>query len=241
MGTYARPPITESALELRFATPFSTRDLERLRDRFKRRFPAVEEQKQVDVRIEPTGVATNSKLAGYKMTAANGCDVLLIRLASLGTIRLAPYCGWEELVRTAQENFEAMSKVINRSDIVRLGARYINRIDVPNKAFPEKTSVSFLRVGIATPKELSTTIGPYSLSASFQEVSTGANIFIQSAIIQPPPLIEHVSLLLDIDASIEADIPSRVEAMWTLAETLRKAKNTVFEACVTDHARRLFE
>jgi uncharacterized protein (TIGR04255 family) len=240
MAKYARPPITESALELRFGSPFTLREIERLKERFKRRYPAIDEQKQVDVRIEPTGVATNSKLAGYKMTAANACDILLIHLSALGTVRVAPYDGWEHRLLAAQENFDIMTKIADRSDIVRLGARYINRIDLPKSAVSGMSTVSFLRVGVAIPRELSTTVGPYSLSVSFKESSTGANILIQSAIIQPAPLIDHVSLLLDIDASIDSDIPTRLEAVWSLTEKLREAKNKVFEACITDHARKLF-
>jgi uncharacterized protein (TIGR04255 family) len=241
MTKYARPPITESALEVRFRAPSSAREMERLRDRFKRRYPAVDEQKQVEVRVDTTGVATSSKLAGYKMTAGNGCDIILVHLAALGTIRLAPYEGWEGLLRTAQENVETMTKIANRQDITRLGARYINRIDLPEAVFSGRSTASFLRVGVAIPRELSTVVGPYSLSASFKESSTGVNILVQSAIVQPPPLIDHVSLLLDIDASVEADLPTRIDGVWAVADKLRQAKNAVFEACITDDARRLFQ
>ncbi len=240
MAKYARPPIAESAFELRFGSPFSLREIERLRDRLKRHYPAVDEQKQVDVRIEPTGVVTDSRLVGYKMTAANGCDIVLVNLSALGTVRLAPYDSWEQRIIAAQTNYEIMTKIVSRADIVRLGARYINRIDLPKSTGSEMSSVSFLRLGVAIPRELSTTVGPYSLSASFKESSTGVNILIQSAIVQPPPLIDQVSLLLDIDASIELDIPARIDDVWSLSDKLRQAKNKVFEACVTDDARKLF-
>jgi uncharacterized protein (TIGR04255 family) len=50
-----------------------------------------------------------------------------------------------------------------------------------------------------------------------------------------------VSVVLDIDIFCTDDIPDTEEDIWTFFELLRERKNNVFEACITDKARELFQ
>lgn len=50
-----------------------------------------------------------------------------------------------------------------------------------------------------------------------------------------------VGLILDIDLSRAHDIPKDEEGIWHLFERLRDRKNEIFEACITDRARELFQ
>jgi uncharacterized protein (TIGR04255 family) len=56
----------------------------------------------------------------------------------------------------------------------------------------------------------------------------------------PAPLINHVSMVLDIDVFRTEQIPGRDNDLWTCIDAVRPLKNTIFEACITDEARRLF-
>ena len=55
------------------------------------------------------------------------------------------------------------------------------------------------------------------------------------------PLIDHVSLLLDIDLFKDQNIPQKDKEFWDLLAALRHQKNMLFEAFVTDQARELFD
>jgi uncharacterized protein (TIGR04255 family) len=57
----------------------------------------------------------------------------------------------------------------------------------------------------------------------------------------PSPLIDHLSLLLDIDLFKEQTLPQRDTDVWELLEVLRKRKNIIFESFITDSARELFD
>jgi uncharacterized protein (TIGR04255 family) len=72
-------------------------------------------------------------------------------------------------------------------------------------------------------------------------VETGAKLTIQSGVLQTPALIDHTSFTLDTDAYWDADIPQRIEDMWSKADILRDAKNSVFENSITDKVRALFQ
>jgi len=208
-----------------------------LMDRFKRAYPSVEPQQQIQVKFADGTASTDTALVGYKMTAKNALDVLLVQRGSLGTIRLAPYETWEALRSTAEENYTSSTRVVGRRKIKRIGARYVNRLDLPSPDIEGKPLSNFLKVLIAIPEDLSASIGPYQLVVDCIERSTGSKVHLVSGIVTPPPLLDHVSITLDIDASLDENIPTRMEEVWKCADVLRKAANAVFENAITDALR----
>ena len=63
---------------------------------------------------------------------------------------------------------------------------------------------------------------------------------LNEAIIKPAAP-EVVSVVLDIDVFRTTDLPDDEEELWKFLEELRQRKNTIFEACITDKARELFQ
>jgi uncharacterized protein (TIGR04255 family) len=57
----------------------------------------------------------------------------------------------------------------------------------------------------------------------------------------PSPLIDHVSLLLDMDLFKDQNLPQKDDELWDLLAAYRKQKNMLFEAFITDRARGLFD
>ena len=55
-----------------------------------------------------------------------------------------------------------------------------------------------------------------------------------------PPLIGFVSLALDLDVFREANLPQRDDDLWDIVNRMRGHKNRIFESCITDRARTLF-
>jgi uncharacterized protein (TIGR04255 family) len=236
---YPRPPITEAVIELRFEGALSAREMTRARDKFKREFPTIEERKTVEIQILPSDVKHIATPAGFKMTAKNAVDVFLINPSTVGTSRLAPYETWEALIQQARENFDVFTKLLGRKKITRIGARYLNRFDIPNKMIVGRELTEFLRLGISVPNEIAKVTGAFSLAINAFEVSTGSKLLIQSAIV-PPALLDHTSITLDVDAFLDEEIPQRIDEMWDKASVLRTAKNSVFEHSITDKLRELF-
>jgi uncharacterized protein (TIGR04255 family) len=185
-------------------------------------------------------VETNSERAGFKMTAENAIDVILINSDSFGSARLAPYDRWENLVAGARSNFETFTKVVGRKQITRIATRFINRFDIPTEKIEGHSFAKFVRVGVSLPIAVSHVIGDYSLAVTGFEVSTGAKFLIQNGTV-PPALLDHISISLDIDAYWDSEIPTRIEEIWEKAETLRDAKNAIFENCITDEMRELIQ
>jgi uncharacterized protein (TIGR04255 family) len=237
---YNRPPIIEAVIDLKFEGDLSERDLERLHDRFKSGYPSIEEKKTIQVDLSAGGVVTRSSPAGFKMTAKNGVDLVLVNSDSIGSVRFAPYETWDNLIAVAKDNFDTFTKVVGRKIIVRIGARFINRIDIPVGQIEGKPLREFFRIGVALPTEISSEFGDYSLAVTGVELTTGSGFSIRTGI-GPPVLLDHVSISLDIDVFWDKNIPSRLDELWKKTDVLRSAKNSVFENCITDHVRELFQ
>jgi uncharacterized protein (TIGR04255 family) len=238
---YNRPPIIEAVIDLGFEGNLSDRELERLRGRFKAKYPSIEERKNIQIEVRADQIITNPISAGFKMAAENASDLILINPNSFGSVRLAPYENWENLLSATKENFDLFTKIVGRKKIERLGVRYINRFDIPSAKIEGGPLSQFVRLGIAFPMEVSSVVGGFSLTFNGIEISTGAKLTIDSGVIAPPALLEHISISLDIDVYWDADIPTRLEDMWAKTEVLRHAKNAVFEGCITDELRALFQ
>jgi uncharacterized protein (TIGR04255 family) len=237
--TYRNPPIVEAIFEVQFSEALSTRDVERLRKRFANRYPRIEQQHQVDVEIKPDGSATTKATPiGFKMTSSNAVDILVLHHQRFGTIKTAPYEGWDEFLGTAKANYDEFTKVAGRRTLVRIASRYVNRLDIPSEEIEGVDMLQFLRFGVAMPDEMSKSIGPFSVAANF--AAGEVKVLAQCAVIAPV-LLNHLSLLFDIDASVDKDIKPHKDAIWEVAERLHKVKNDVFEAGITDRLRERFK
>jgi uncharacterized protein (TIGR04255 family) len=237
---YARAPIVEAVFEARFSETLSEREMERSRDHFKSKYPNVEDRSNIKIEVKPNNiVSSNATIAGYQMTAKNAVDVVLIQSASIGSIRRAPYTTWDELIDVARNNYDAFIKIVGRKTVTRIGARFINRFDIPTEEIEGGDVVDWICTSVVLPDKLAKTIGPYSLAVNFVHLDTGVNVLVQSGIVAPA-LLKHVSINLDIDAYIDSDIPVHREKLWDIAPRLREAKNSVFESLITGKLRERF-
>ena len=250
-GQYARPPITEAVIELRFDPAMSPGALAKFLRDVQGQYPTAEASYEVTVELkvpasgaEPVATPTK-KLAGYKITGRDDTDLILLAADRLATVRLAPYCGWEEFLETTKNNDSMLKKRSGYRKIGRVATRYVNRIDIP---ICESDSVG-------TSKSINTTeylllepqipnIIPNVSSFTSQFVGSvpeiDGKVLVNAAII-PSPLIDHVSLLLDIDLFKDQNLPQKDNEMWDLLAAFRNQKNILFEAFVTDKARELFD
>ena len=237
---YAKPPIVEATIEVRTNEVLDRRDLERCRDRFKKRYEKVEDLAEVTLSFAAGAVTHQSKPMGYKLTAANAVDVMVINPISIVISRFAPYVNWEALIGDFQQNYELYVKIVGRRPVIRIGARYQNRIDVPNALIKGANWPDFVRVLPSLPKEIADSSGSYYINVQPPFRDTKIKLIIQTGPVTEV-LLDHTSLQLDIDAFMDSDLPTRVDLLWEEFAKLRDVKNAVFENCITDASRKLFE
>lgn len=250
-GQYARPPITEAVIELRFDPVISQDALAKFVRDVQGQYPTAELSYEVTVELnvpasgaEPA--ATPKKIfAGYKITGRNETDLILLAADRIATVRLAPYCGWEQFLEIAQNNYAMLKKRCGYRKIVRVATRYVNRIDIPirrSDSVDAAKSIDTTKYLLLEPRipEIIPSVSSFSSQFVGYVPEIDGKVLVNAATVSSP-LIDHVSLLLDIDLFKDQNIPQKDNELWNLLATLRNQKNMMFEAFVTDQARELFD
>lgn len=241
MPRYKRPPITEAVVDVRFGTAVPLSSIERLRDRLLEFYPApVQSIITANFEIVERGSrVVEQQLDGFRLTAGDGTGIVSIGPRFISTSRLAPYEGWESFNAPARRNWEIWKRQIGWQRIVRVGIRYVNRIDVPMEG-PTVNIEDYLYFSIRqAPIELPP-LQTYAINTSRPLGKDNCTLILNSGLV-PSPLVNTVSLLLDIDIAREIDTPQNDEALWEFVDRVREYKNEIFEACITDRTRALFE
>ena len=241
MPKYKRPPITEAVVEVRVEGPIPMETIERVRDRLRQFYPAPE-QMLIETNFELRGTEARTFTptpAGFRMTAGDGASLVSVGPHSIGTSTLPPYEGWEAFIATAQRNWEIWKKLIGWMKIVRIGVRYLNRIDIPSISNTLNID-DYLTFTIKGPPLDLPPMNSFAINETRPLGEDDCDLILNAGLV-PSPLVKTLSLLLDVDISRSVDLPQNDEALWALVNRMRDHKNLIFEACITGRARELFD
>ena len=240
MATYKRAPITEAVFQLQFQNPLSARDLERIKGKLQKRFPKVEDRINFQVQVDTQGGGkVLTEHAGYQLTSSEGVDAIILQRAEIATSRLAPYDDWASFLTRIKDNFSDWTAVDEHPHVKRMGCRYINRIDVPNKQILGKDISGIFSAYVELPEQTVESMTDFGWRLTVVEAETKhmANVAMSSQ--GDHPLLEHQSFTLDIDVFKNGNIPLRFEDMWSIADEMRIAKNNLFEKMISSTIREL--
>lgn len=240
---YPKAPITEAVIDLRVAlTSNVVSDLEKVHRGEELAYPTTEALAVATglMQLGPKATATATASAehkGFLFRSADGKLIHQARLDGFTLSRLAPYQHWEDFCAEARRLWNIYRSVAKPSNIVRVAVRYVNRIDIP---LPLSDFGDYLR----TVPQVSPAL-PQGLAGYFMQlVIPLEDIKSQAVIIETlinPATPNIVSVVLDIEIFRTDDLPTEEAALWALIEQLRDAKNKVFEGCITDKAKELFQ
>jgi len=222
---------------MRFAAAIDTATLDKVSSAFKPLYPREEllrgVQFQMNLGVTPSAV----EQIGYRRSSPDQTHILLLIPPSLLMSQLAPYPGWDQFFTRFCRDWGVWKKSVGYRKIIRIGVRYINRIDIPSSE-PVVYEEQFLSVYPQIPEVL----GPmtqYAVQAQLPIVDIGCNLTLNSSVV-PSPLLGHRSFVIDQDIGKD-NPPQNDDGIYQLLKQIRATKNRVFEACITDRARELFE
>ena len=239
---YSKAPIIESVIHLSVVGTAAAQDLQKLVKRFVKDYPQQEPLAAFNIALDTTGGPTTvtQQLQGYRVTSADQADIILAFPDGVAAARLAPYPGWEHLRERAHTAWAEWRRSITYSTLKRIGIRYINQIDVPIAQAEAIDIEAYLSFTPRVPEFSKQPLNGFIVQATRPTDVEHWSVSITSTIMSPPPLINHVSMVLDIDVFRTEQIPGREADLWTNIDTVRPLKNAIFEACITDEARKLF-
>ena len=239
---YPKAPITEGVIHLAVAGTATPEELQKLVKRFTKDYPQQETLAAINVTINTTGGAATVEQhpQGDRLKSTDQADIVLVFPDGAAAARLAPYPGWEHLRERARTAWVEWRRNVTYSVLRRIGIRYINRIDVPIKQ-PEMLDIeAYLRFTPRVPDFSKQPLNGFLVQITRPTDLEHWSVSITSTIMSPAPLINHVSMVLDIDVFRTDQIPGRDADLWDCIDTVRSLKNAIFEACITDEARKLF-
>lgn len=240
---YEHAPIAEAIVEIRCDLPdgVGLEELAAVVDQTE--FPKSEKAMEVEGRFDLTqdgsfSSRANARQVGHVFRRADGKVAVNARTDRFVLSWLAPYERWESFVAEAERYWLRYRTVARPTTVTRLGVRFVNRIAVPS---PQIEIKDYLRVAVEVPAYLPQGISSYFLQVNVPMVDLGTNATITSTLLAPTE--GTTSLLLDIDAWEETQIDladdEEAASIQEHLEGLRRTKNYVFEACITDATRGL--
>jgi uncharacterized protein (TIGR04255 family) len=238
ISSYKRPPIIEAVIELRVEGSIGRQVIDKLKGRFDEAYPFSEANQMLDVMVGDGTTRVHQQFQGYKMNSVDGADVVMVTQNNLATIRNSPYQGWESLIQRAQENWEIWKRVVGYRKLIRLGVRYINRIDIPNPEGEALDVQKYMNYYPSFPNLSGNAMRSFTMNVVVPLGFDECHLVLNGGSV-PSPLVKTASFVVDLDIGRD-NPPQRDQDLWELAARIRAYKNQVFEASITEQARQLF-
>jgi len=240
MSHYKNAPIVEAIIDLRVQLQpnIDLAALERVRineeGTYPRKNKTITATGEMEVGVRVSASATSEE-TGFRFLSDDGKRIWQSRRDGFTFSQLAPYDCWQSFRDEACRLWNRYRETVQPSDIQRLAVRYINRFDIPGRTID-------LKQYFLTSPEVSASL-PQDLAGFFLQLQLPMDDIRSKALINetivPPARDGVVSVVLDIDLIRHLCVPQDETAIWQAFEELRSRKNEVFEACITDEARRL--
>jgi uncharacterized protein (TIGR04255 family) len=243
---YKSPPITEAVIEIRFADALAEGEVEKVSRDVSAAYPHRETLKNVTTQIgvppdldQPPTTQFNQQI-GHRLASHDFTELLVLWPSLFVISQLAPYQGWGAFFSRFERDWTRWKKTVGYRKIIRVGVRFVNRIDIPVQG--EGATIEepdYLNVYAKYPKMISKVTG-YAVQFTAPIEDIGCKLIVNSAGVQSP-LLNHLAIMFDQDIARDADCPQSDDDLYKLLNQIRVKKNAVFEACITDRARELFQ
>lgn len=190
-----------------------------------------------EIELTPAGPRIKEQVkspSGFRLLSPDGRVVVSATLERVATSRLYPYIDWSDLLKTAREFWDRYVRLVEPQTVVRLGVRYINRLDLP-------TGAGSLREYLeAPPSVFPGTAGP--LKGFVKRAVTAEDDGITAIVTQAlqESYERRTVLILDIDCSVTSSFEAQDAAMWTQLSELRVRKNRIFFGNLTERGKALY-
>jgi len=236
---YRTPPVIEAVIGTQISPRLSQRDVERVRDRLKKRYPSIQVNNSMRIDVAASGVASVSLDAtGYVLRSADAARFAIIQKDGWSAGLSAPYPGWNDLKKEFIEAFGIIHRIIESRPITRIGCRYTNRIDIPSEIFTKHTMNELFSISANTPNNQDYAYTGTAMNTQFKHLPTGASVIINFGNLLPL-LIGFDSVNLDIDVSFNNMNEINKNNVLERVEVLRGVQNSVFEQSISGIVRGL--
>jgi uncharacterized protein (TIGR04255 family) len=239
---YRNPPIVEALCEFRFE-PGAPWDMaipglvyERIRDVFPKRRQA--KIFEVAVGAGPEGIE-QQVIPADRIQFLREDEKALVQVGPnlLAVNHLKPYPTWQEFLPLIRQGFDAYLAAANPKGIQRIGLRYINRIEIAGERVELADYLEFRPfVGERLPQDYDPFI--VGIQIPFEDSRDVLRLQLASATVEIPGT---VAVMLDLDYFLAQPGGVSQDDVFKWTEIAHAHVEEVFEACITDRLRQVFE
>lgn len=243
LSAYKHPPITEAVIGITFETPIDDTKILSVQAKFAANYPQHQTLSNLKLKVNVDAgnknktTTTVDEEIGHRCATSDMTQLLVLMPATFIVSQLAPYPGWDEFFSRFARDWKHWNRHMGFRQVKRVGVRYINRIDIPVTGSIIEHE-EYLNVFPNVPDGFGP-ITAYGVQTAFELEDIGCNLSLNSAAV-PSPLLNHASFIIDQDIYKEADPPQSERDIHALLQAIHIRKNQIFEACVSDRSRELF-
>ncbi len=238
---YRKPPIIEAICEFRLTqdTPWDLTVPGLFYEKVRREFPHREQRMVQDVELtrEPQGlqqrIQTTERVLLFspdrKMLIQLGPRLLVINA-------LKPYPTWPKFKPRIESAWDALQGVVEVRGLERIGLRYINRVELPNTEVKLDVYFEFYPfIGDRLPKQMASFI----MGVEFPYAEDRDRCRVQ--LVPAAGTDTGHAVILDIDYFLARPRGVEVSEVLNWVEEAHLRVRNIFEGCITDHLRAMFE
>jgi uncharacterized protein (TIGR04255 family) len=242
--TYPNAPITEAVIDIRLSPKKAVKldDLKKLSKKQRDDFPMEVELHSMEAQFmvgSPEKTSNfKSEAIGFQGTSADGKRIYQFRRDGFVFSQQTRYVDWQQFRQPAKQLWDYYSGRIGNIDTVsRIAVRFINNVKVEGANIDLKEYFNlYPQIGDHLPRQKTGFLTTVAFVLDDGK-ATGTISLV--------PAVEnntaHTTFILDIDVSRVDLIPSNSADLWDIIDGFRNEKNQLFEGCITDKTRELFQ
>ena len=236
---YANPPVVEAICEFHLPPepPWDLTVPGLFYERVREDFPHRERRMVQDIEFVQTPQGLEQRIhTGERLLLFSHDRKRLIQLGMrlLVINVLRPYPGWAEFKELIQQVWEALKAVVEVQGVTRMALRYINRVELPSSTASLETYFAFYpHIGHQLPNTITSFI--MGVEFAFAEGRDRCRVHMAQA------ADDKRSIMLDLNYYLARPGAVPLPEVLSWMEEAHTRVEEVFEGCITDALRALFE
>lgn len=236
---YTAPPIVQAVVQIVYADPLSEALYRKSVKKLGRSYDNQKDEQNVNANVDFANQKVNfSTDPQTTMSSHDQSDGLIVAMNALTWTRNAPYEGWEPFFARVERDLRAAHDVCGPRKLLRIGVRYINRLDVLRQEDGTSHYEDYIAINISLPREVETVM-QYGWRFEHDLRDRPYRMVMQSAS-APSEVPNTDAFIIDIDVIALIDLPTKIDDILIKLHDMRAIKNEGFEMAITDKARDSF-
>lgn len=237
---YGNPPIAEALCEFQFVSdkPWDWTIPGLIYPKICDRFPIKQQEQAFELTVAPQQQLVqkfSTALSKMQFMTNEKTSIVQVGPDLLGVNALKPYPGWPEFFKLISEQFATYTEVAEPKGFKRIGVRYINRIEFQSRGIE---TTDYFEYYPHLPQRIEQKHGPFTMRVVHPSDDDRDVLIINLANILPS---ENLAYVLDLDYSLVQSDKVTLDDGLRWVEQAHANIEDMFEACITNKLRTLFE